>query len=107
MPNRGSRLYKESVPMVSKKKHRGPQRSQAGAAVLSLAIAVSAGTLLSGAPAYSASASGTPFSETWEGTSSPYLNFLPNGGSTITDGVADSAAVDGKVVHLTTPANPN
>jgi hypothetical protein len=54
-----------------------------------------------------AGAQGTVFNEQWTGATSPYFNFLPNGGSTITSGVSDSGATDGKVVQLTLPAFAN
>jgi beta-glucanase (GH16 family) len=60
-------------------------------------IALGAG-LVSAAPA---------FTEQWTGATSPYFNFLLNGGSTITSNVADAAASDGKIVDLTLPAFPN
>src|SRR5688500_17482101 len=64
--------------------------------LLSLILAVSLQTgLIFAAPA---------FTEQWTGSSSPYFNFLPNGGSTITSNVADGAAGDGKIVQLTLPA---
>jgi hypothetical protein len=65
-------------------------------------IVLLAGTTLAAGAAFA----GTPFTENWTGASSPYFTFLPNGGSTITSNVADSAASDGKIVQLTTPAFP-
>src|SRR5262245_13066862 len=48
----------------------------------------------------------TAFTENWTGASSPYFNFLPNGGSTITSGASDGGATDGRIVDLTLPAFP-
>src|SRR5689334_13862202 len=70
-----------------------------GIALVSIVTAISLQTgLIFAAPA---------FTEQWTGATSPYFNFLLNGGSTITSNVADAAASDGKIVDLTLPAFPN
>jgi len=70
-----------------------------GTALVSLVTAISLQTgLIFAAPA---------FTEQWTGSTSPYFNFLLNGGSTITSNVADAAASDGKIVDLTLPAFPS
>jgi len=68
-------------------------------ALISIVTAVSLQTgLIFAAPA---------FTEQWTGSTSPYFNFVLNGGSSITSNVADAAASDGKIVQLTLPAFPN
>jgi chitodextrinase len=58
--------------------------------------------LLAAVPA----AAGPVFTEQWTGATSPYFNFLLNGGSTITSNVAESGTSDGRAVRLTLPAFP-
>src|SRR5687768_4139710 len=80
---------------------RAPPRQKGGDTVMSRTGSIVLGLILAASVVVAA-----PFTENFAGTSSPYFSFLRNGGSTITSGVADGAASDGRVVNLTLPAFP-